>query len=508
MESPQRLLEETLMKRHGRKLARLLIENLLQDGLIDDILQILSKIDLIKELFNTYSDIAPKIIAEYKASREAVHQRLLQLLDNMAEDPFYNRKILANRSVLLSGSIRRYREKIVSIAELLESVLIDIEKDLLLELKTRAKTVYRKLEEIEELLEEINVKRSTFSSLEKGTQFLNNMNRSIHLNARELIKSLEELNKIDSEFSKLLENLTSCLKILKETKQLLNNNRSMIKRIKETYRFIKRRGMEAPFVEKFIKKNSSLLKSIEEREVKTEIAEVKERIIALKVMRKELTEHLEVIDQMKNFVDCLKKVEKELPRVMKICLIMDSMTRNCIFEKTYYELVGRLNSVRQELVVNSRDQFYKKKIELSVVEGLITKIIDIGELVKEISKADQELRSLADIEKWREEVARIVGTKASTNKVEAVLLYLKDINEKLEIWKKKLEDAKKMYPIWKKRVIEELSSEKEISIRQMRIPQEWRNWVIDRMKKEGVIEERDGRLFLAVDLPTIKGKKE
>ncbi|RLG47220.1 MAG: hypothetical protein DRN92_03635 [Thermoproteota archaeon] len=150
MESSQgrKRLEETLIKRHGRKQAALLVENLSQDGLLDDILSILNKIGLIEELLEGYSETAPEIITKYKASREAIYQRLVHLLDTMIKDPFYNKKILANRSVLLSGSIRRYREKIVAIFELIESVLIEIEKDLLLALKSKARKVRFKLEEV------------------------------------------------------------------------------------------------------------------------------------------------------------------------------------------------------------------------------------------------------------------------------------------------------------------------------------------------------------------------
>jgi len=499
MESSQgrKRLEETLIKRHGRKQAALLVENLSQDGLIDDIIVILNKIGLIEELLEGYSKIAPETITKYKASREAIHQRLVQLLDTMIKDPFYNRKILANRSVLLSGSIRRYREKIVAIFELLESVLIEIEKDLLSVLKSKAKKVRLKLEEVESLIMELKVRKDVFPSIDEGERLLNYIERSLHLNAVELMESIGGLNRIEIEISDLKTSLESSLKIQRNVKKLLEDNKSLLTQVEKAWDFINQSDVEAPFIEELIEKNIYLLQSIEEKEVEIDATNIRDEMTALEVMKREFLESLEVLDQIKAFILRLRKAEKQLPKVLRTCLILDSMVGRGTFEKVYYSLVHKLNSVRQDRTMKSADQFREKSAELEVIEDLMVKLLDIGKLVRVISEADSELKSLAGISGWKKEIRLIIPSETPVKRVEFVLSYLKEVFEKLQTWKQKIDDAKKMYPIWKNRVVKELSVDKEVSLGQISsIPQEWKEWVVKRLVKEGIVEEREGFFFL------------
>jgi|GEM_PF-2282814 len=491
------LLEQTLVKRHGRKKAVLLIENLSQDGLLEDILAILEKIGLIEQLFERYSELAPEIITKYKASRDAIHQRLLQLLDYMIKDPFYNRKILGNRAVLLSGSIRRYREKILAIIELLENVLIDIKKDLLIVLKSRAKKVHPKLEEVMRLISELSVEEDYLASIEKGTHIINRIESSLHLNAVELIDNLEELKRVDSELLEIKMQLQSSLDLLRRMEELLSEDKSLLKRIEEIYASISQMGIETPFIKKLIDRNIFPLQSIEKKEEKIHINGIKEKIAALEVIKKELLEHLEIASQINAFANRLKKAEKELPKVLRTCLIVDSMTKKRTFETIYYDIAKRLYSIRQQHTVDSEDQFMKNNDELKAIEDLIAKILTIGTLVRDISRTNDKLKSLAKVDDWKEEIECIISSETSINAVKIVLSYLKDISDKLEIWRQKFRDAEKMYPIWKKRVIRELSTKKEADVKQITsIPREWREWVISKMIKDGMLIERAGLLFL------------
>ena len=499
MESSQgrKRLEETLIKRHGRKQAALLVENLSQDGLLDDILSILNKIGLIEELLEGYSETAPEIITKYKASREAIYQRLVQLLDTMIKDPFYNKKILANRSVLLSGSIRRYREKIVAIFELIESVLIEIEKDLLLALKSKARKVRFKLEEVEGLISELKVRKDAFSSLDEGAHLLNQIERSLHLNAAELMESIRELNRIDIEISNLKMKLESSLKIQRNVRKLLEDNKLLLTQIEKTWDFINQSDIEAPFIKELIDKNTYLLRSIEEKEVEIDISNIRDDMVALEVMKKELLEFLEIVDQIKAFILRLRKAEKLLPKVLRTCLILDSMVGKGTFETVYYSLAQKLNSVRQDRTMKSADQFKEKSAKLKVVEDLMIKLVDIGKLVREISRADSELKTLAGINEWKKEIRLITPSETPDKRIELVLSYLKEVSEKLQTWKQKIDDAKKMYPLWKNRVVKELSADTGVSLEQISsIPQEWKEWVVKKLMKEGVVEEREGFFFL------------
>ena len=499
MESSQgrKQLERTLIKRHGRKQATLLIENLSQDGLLDDIIVILNKIALIEDLLREYSKIAPEIITKYVASREAIYQRLVQLLDAMIKDPFYNRKILVNRSVLLSGSIRRYEEKVVGIAELMESVLIEIEKDLLSALKSKARKVRLKLEGIQGLLSELKVRKDVFPCIEEGERLLSHIELSLHLNATELMKNMRELNRIDVELLDLKRRLEASLKIQRNVKELLEDNRSLLTQIKEIRDFINERDIEVPFIEELIGKNDYLLRSMEEKKVEIGTTNIKEKLVALEIMKKELIESLEVANQIKAFILRLKKVEKQLPDALKTCLILDTTVGKGIFKAVYYSLVQKLNSVKQDNFIKSLDEFREKSAKLGVIEDLTAKLLEIGELVKEISVADSELKSLAGISEWKRETRLIIPSESPVRGIELVLSYLKEVSEKLQTWKQKMNEAKKMYPIWKNRVIKELSTQKEVSLEQVSsIPQEWRGWVVKKLVKEGIVEEREGFLFL------------
>jgi len=149
------------------------------------------------------------------------------------------------------------------------------------------------------------------------------------------------------------------------------------------------------------------------------------------------------------------------------------------------------------------DKFRERDHELKVIEDLIDKIIIIGELIKDISRADSELRSLAGINGWKEEMKLILPPKASIQRVESLLFYLREASDKLETWKQKLEDAEKMYPIWRNRLIKELSKNEGVAVEQISsVPQEWRGWVVKRLIREGKIVEKEKSLFLA------KGKSE
>ncbi len=485
-----------LLRRHGRKLSLLLVENLSEDGLLTEILKILDELKLMERLFEAFSKVAPSIVTKYKASRGAVKERFTQLLDAMITDPYYNRKVLMKRTVLLAGSIRRYRERIASITELSERVLADIESDLLKVLKTRAETTSSLADELRKVSSEIKADESVVRLLEKTEAFLKKLEVSKHLNAEELIDCVKKLERFDLELSETISKLRDDIKVLKMVRKLIEQNKSLVKQLEEIYHSIELEGFEALFIRESLQKLSNLLKSIgKDEEIK--ISEARERATALEVLKRELSRELELADSIRIFLVRLRRSEKKLPKMLRVSMFLDSMTGLRSFESVYLDAARRLNSLKLQRLINSRDDFLELNGKLAEIEEQIDCIISIGDLVKEISRENDELKSLAGLKGWKKEIKKIMSSNAPNKGAGLVLSYLRTIYGNLADLRRKLEEAEKMYHIWARRLIKEISTEKEVDPNAIKsVPEDWREWVIERMKREGIIEMKGGYLHL------------
>ena len=500
-------LKEMLRKRHGWRKAELLVENLSQDGLIEDVLEILRKNKVIEELLDGYAKIAPETVARYKASRDAIRQKLTLLLDSMIRDPFYNRKILVNRLVILSGSIRRYRERISGIIELIDNILADIERDLLFALKAKAEEVLSRLKEVELLVSELNVERELFPSLGRGDQLLDRIMNSSHLGAYELIANLKAIEKLETELSTIKTETELILEDRRRVERLIQENKSLIAKLNQIHASINQNRVRTPFIRELIDRNITLIKSIEEKGLGADITDITEKIAALEVTKKELLECLKDSQKIMTFIAKLKKIEETLPKLLKISLFLDSTIGTGFFEELYCYLTERLRLMKRQQVFNSRDEFIEIDKKLNTIENLVADLLTIGGFVRELTSTSEELRSLAGIEGWRDEIRRISAIEAPREaRLEEISSHLSNLSKRLRTWRRKFEDVEKMYPIWRKRIIEELSTRREIALDEIAfIPKEWREFVLSRMRKEGVIEERAG--FFTLKRGALKSKQ-